>query len=349
MTIEVENYIDIPNNIKSQGYIWGSVDPRNGDLCLYSEKDYQQLEESYKDNKVSGRLSVYLESFNAIVQESSKGVYYQKTSNGLRSVFRCDVIDKDSIDSEDLEEINLEEEKDDSPQEVNPNPNRISKMVYYDETNRAWYLKVPKTSHIGFVVDTSGSMYNLYKNVVEQGIENFLEDQKALDNPTLLYGLTFSNKVKVLFNGVDLKKEDKIRDTFYSIIPGGSTAYRDAFKKVIRLIESRQSPGDEVVICCMTDGMDNASNTSVSELKQLISSKKEEGWIITLLGTEEANIDEMCDKIGIGYESGLQMGKTPETTINAYRSVSEGISRVRTGATPNLTFTSMERNISSGL
>ena len=348
MSIEVENYIDIPNNIKSQGYIWGSVDPRNGDLCLYSEKDYQQLEESYKDNKVSGNLSVYLESFNAIVQESSKGVYYQKTSNGLRSVFRCDVIDDESIvmvDGEHLEEINLEEEKDDSSQEVNNNNNRISKMVYYDETNRAWYLKVPKTSHIGFVVDTSGSMYTLYNNVVEQGIENFLEDQKALDNPTLLYGLTFSHEVKVLFNGVDLKKEDKIRDTFYSIIPGGSTAYRDAFKKVIRLIESRQSPGDEVVICCMTDGMDNASNTSVSELKQLISSKKEEGWIITLLGTEEA----MCDKIGIGYESGLQMGKTPETTINAYRSVSEGISRVRTGATPNLTFTSMERNISSGL
>jgi hypothetical protein len=348
MTIEVENYIDISNNIKYKGYIWGSVDPRNGDLCLYSEMDCQLLEESYKDNKVSGRLSVYLESFNAIVQESSKGVYYQKTSNGLRSVFRGDVIDKDSIDSEDLEEINLEEEeKEDSSQEVNPN--RVSKMVYYDETNRAWYLKVPKTSHIGFVVDTSGSMYTLYKNVVEQGIENFLEDQKALDNPTLLYGLTFSHEVNVLFNGVDLKKEDKIRDTFYSIIPGGSTAYRDAFKKVIRLIESRQSPGDEVVICCMTDGMDNASNTSVSELKQLISSKKEEGWIITLLGTEEANIDEMCDKIGIGYESGLQMGKTPETTINAYRSVSEGISRVRAGATPNLTFTSMERNISSGL
>jgi hypothetical protein len=190
-------------------------------------------------------------------------------------------------------------------------------------------------------------MYNLYKTVVEQGIENFLEEQKQLENRTLFYGLTFSHEVKVLFNGLDLKTLDNIRESFYSIIPRGSTAYRDAFKKVIRLIEKNIYPGDEVVICCMTDGMDNASVTGVNELKQLITSKKQKGWIITLLGTEEAKIDEMCDSIGIGYESGLQMGTSLETTKNAYRSISKGITRVRNGDSNNLSFTKMERNISS--
>ena len=42
-------------------------------------------------------------------------------------------------------------------------------------------------THIGFIVDSSGSMHtnNLYKNVTEKGVDEFLQEQKKIDNEVL--------------------------------------------------------------------------------------------------------------------------------------------------------------------
>jgi Mg-chelatase subunit ChlD len=197
-------------------------------------------------------------------------------------------------------------------------------------------------THIGFVVDTSGSMHTLYRDVVEQGIEVFLEDQKKLSNRTLLYGLTFNQDITVIFDGTkDIKDIDNMKDAFYSITPSGSTAYFDALKRVVGMVDDSAHPGDEVVICCMTDGQDNASRTSVSELKELVTERKRRGWILSLIGTKEADIETMCDHIGIGRDAGLQMGGANAT--QAYTSLSRGIDRVRNGVSNNLVYTQTER------
>lgn len=66
--------------------------------------------------------------------------------------------------------------------------------------------------------------------------QKFLEKQKILDNEVKFYGLTFSNKINILYNHVDLKKQTDIRDKYYSIKGSCSTAYYDAFIKIINNI-----------------------------------------------------------------------------------------------------------------
>lgn len=310
-----EHYLTIPREYK--GNIWGSIDPINGKLVLYPINISTKIEEAYQSKLFPLNIP---EFHNITIYETSQNRYCQKTDSGFRSIFRHEA------DSEDA---------------------TLMKTVFYYKPYNSWYISHPKVSHIGFIVDKSGSMYSIYKDVVEQGIENFLEKQLEIENEVLLYGYTFSSSVQQIYNGESLKKITDLRERYYSINPSGSTAYFDAFGLAINRIDESYYPGDEVIICCMTDGMDNSSKIfNVSTLNYLISSKKELGWIITLLGTEEANILEMCNQIGIGSESGLQIGLSRAKTATAYQCLSAGINRARTGETEGLTYSQHERNIS---
>ncbi|GAF85331.1 unnamed protein product [marine sediment metagenome] len=220
------------------------------------------------------------------------------------------------------------------------------KSVIFNNAYKAWYIKRDKVTHLGFLVDTSGSMYNMYNNVVEKGIEELVEKQKKLDHDVKFYGITFSNKVNTLFNGIDLKTETSIKDTFYSITPTGCTCYYDAFIEMINLIDGKYQVGDEVIICAMTDGQDNASDKSPITLKEMVIKKKKEGWLIVMFGTQEVDVENTCTNIGLIRDECLEIGKTKEHSTNAYRNLSNNIDRVRSGESQNLCFTPLERDIS---
>jgi uncharacterized protein YegL len=304
--------------------VWGSIDPRSGDINIYPKDISNKIEGEYIEHLLdNNRSSIQIPEYYNINIHFSQGKFTQTTQGGYRDVFR-ETIDK--IEGDEL---------------------TILKIVRYNQTKGAWYLKKPKVTHIGFCVDTSGSMTGTYHNVVEQGIEEFLEKQKEVENDVYFYGLTFSNKINVLYDHVDLKTQTDIRDKYYKIKCRGSTAYYDAFIQVIENIDRYYDEGDEVIICTMTDGQDNSSNNTLGTLRRVIKECKDKDWIVVMFGTNDIDTAKTSTNMGIGFDSGLEIGKTVAEQSNAFKSLSNGIQRVRTGETPSLSFTPLERNISS--
>ena len=297
--------------------IWGSVDPISSELVLYNKEQSEIIEQSYLEK----RDTVYLDIFNGVNITFNDGKPYQQTGSGYRSVFREMVID-------DNEEI--------------------VKEVEYNNNYKAWYLSTTKTTHIGFLVDTSGSMTCIYKNVVEQAIEEFLETQKKeIEHNIKFYGATFSNNINYLFNGTDLKLDNNIRDTFYKIIPSGGTAYYDSVMDIIGNIEQKYNINDEVIICIVTDGFDNSSTkVNLGQMKNKILSKKLNSWNIVMIGTNNLDTNSISDTYGIGQNASINTGNNIDNYKSAFIGISNGISRVRSGIDTEISFNNFERNAS---
>lgn len=295
-------------------YMWGSVDPVKCEVVMYPSKISNKIESAYIDymsepenNNIS--LTDY---FGATIHFLGNNYFIQKTPNGLRSVFR---------------------------REKN---NCIEIEVEFNTHYNSWYIKLEKTTHIGLLVDTSGSMYNTYNIIIEKCIEEFLEkQQKDVQNKALFYGITFSDTLNILYDGVDLKTQDDIREKFYSIKPQGMTAYYDAYVEMIQKIGKKSKIGDEVIICCMTDGQDNSSKFSKHYVKSLITSYKKKGWMFVMFGTKEANLDEI--DIGLNPNECLEIGRSIDETKSAYKSLNHNISSVRKGEVDNIEFSQLQR------
>jgi hypothetical protein len=189
------------NVTEYENFMWGSIDPRTGEINIYPSKESNIVENKYIDyltNPVNDKVNLK-DYFDVTVYFKGSDYFIQKTNNGLRSVFRKE------------KKVGL---------------NKLEIEVEYNKHYKSWYLQIPKTTHIGLLVDTSGSMYNTYNTIIEKCIEEFLEKQKnEIENKSLFYGMTFSDQLNMIYNAVDLKKQTTIRESFYSIKPAGMTAY----------------------------------------------------------------------------------------------------------------------------
>ena len=302
-----------PNNI-----VWGSIDPLNGELALYPPDSSVTLEE----HNVRNDPSVHLGIFGGLTITFNNGKPYQKTPTGYRSVFR---------------------------HQLQEGETEITKLVEHNAHYNAWYLSENKTSHIGFLVDTSGSMTSIYKNVVEQGLLEFINEQKKIEHDVKFYGSTFSNELHHLFNGVDLKTDTTIDNAYYSIVPSGSTAYYDAVCDMIGFITTNYNINDEVVMVVVSDGGDNASRRhSIHSMRQMIEEKKAQGWNIVMIGTNSLDAEQLSQNYGIGRGASLNTGATQEGMQQAFRGVSAGVQRSRTGESQGVEFTETERRSSGG-
>jgi len=297
--------------------VWGSIDPVNtGNIMLYSPDISQNIEEQYLQPDAS---LASLNIFGGVQIVFNNGKPSQQTANGYRSVFRTILDD---------------------------NQTSLSHNVEYNTYHNSWYLTANKTSHIGFLVDTSGSMGGRYQTVVEQGLEEFVEKQKEINHHVMFYGSTFSNELIKLFDGIDLKATDaeSIKSSFYNITPSGSTAYYDAVMDMIQSIQQKCMPEDEVVICVVTDGGDNVSrHSTLQNMRDQILQKKQQGWNIIMIGMNNYNSGEVSEQYGIGRNATIDAGNSAENIRNTFTVVQQGISRVRTGQNTSVEFTQIER------
>ena len=117
-----------------ENIVWGSIDPRTGDIILYPNNISDIIEKNY----IKGEETITIKDFHNITLNLKK--MYQSTENGFRKIFREDLSNFTLIDKNG-EECEL----------------KITKEVVYNENYKAWYLN-KKTSHIGFLADVSGSM-----------------------------------------------------------------------------------------------------------------------------------------------------------------------------------------------
>ncbi len=170
-----------------------------------------------------------------------------------------------------------------------------------------------ETLHVALLVDESGSMAHLHDAVIG-GVNEFISEMKADPSPntrTLASLAMFDARggeppVRVKFSDVPLGKVRPIGPSDYA--PHGATPLNDAVARTIRALEKLARPkgksgkggkADRVMIVVLTDGLENASETSSEKLGKLILAKEAEGWEFLYLG---ANQDTWAATAGIGLD-----------------------------------------------
>lgn len=183
---------------------------------------------------------------------------------------------------------------------------------------------------IGLTMDRSGSMWSMWDEAVA-GYNTFKNEQAALDSSTWLVSTYFDNEVVTWHDGTaaedigDLAKDDPV------IHPRSMTALIDATLSTIKRTEDWLSAhpnfDGRVYQVIITDGMENASESKPSALKEKVTELEERGWEFIYLA---ANVDLEATSRAYGFNLNSSMVYDSHTVGAAYSTTSDAITRSRT-------------------
>ena len=151
------------------------------------------------------------------------------------------------------------------------------------------------------IIDKSGSMYGLRKDVVG-GFNSLIENQKK-EGETLVTTIFFNDEVDIIDEDVNIKDIAPLTLRQYS--PSGCTALLDAIGDAISIVKAKHTKLNEdelpknTIFSIMTDGLENASREySYRRIKSMINMQKKCGWDFIF---KAANIDvhKEADRLGI--------------------------------------------------
>lgn len=173
-----------------------------------------------------------------------------------------------------------------------------------------------KMAEVIYIIDKSGSMGGLEKDVVG-GYNAFVREQRSIkDKSILMTTVFFSNSATTRYDAVDIR-EVELKDADY--LPSGGTALYDAMGNTLSTVSKRLSATPvkdrpcNVVVVIMTDGQENSSTEYTSQtIKRMVEDKqKNAGWEFLFFG---ANIDAYAagDSIGVKREKSFEFKATGE-------------------------------------
>lgn len=177
-----------------------------------------------------------------------------------------------------------------------------------------------KRNHIAIVLDESGSMHRLTKdvtNLYNSLITTLRERSKAEDQFTKLTFITFDVYIRVNCDGVDIGKAPA-----YQARALGSTALFDAVGKAIELLAKapgHDDPDTSFLVMALTDGEENASiNYNVHRLKALMAQYEKTGrWTFAF---------QVPPKYGVRLQSSFGI---PHENIREWEATSKGVEETR--------------------
>lgn len=191
-------------------------------------------------------------------------------------------------------------------------------------------------THVTFVLDSSGSMQSIREDTIG-GFNSFLTEQRSEQGEATVSLYNFDSSVDCLYQGRSIEEAPELNDSTY--MPGGRTALYDAlFTGVTETAEylmnedTHWSP-DNVVVVVLTDGRENASETSRDQIRNLVTTHQDEyDWEFLFIG---ANQDAaLCaSEMGIDEDRSLNMRHSGEGAQGAYESASNRVSDVRGNGT----------------
>lgn len=145
--------------------------------------------------------------------------------------------------------------------------------------------------HLAILVDESGSMQYRQEAVVT-GVNEFIHsfrESKGKVTATLSFFDEHPGEPRVRLKYVD-KPIAKIKDlTVEDYTPRGMTPLNDAVLETIAAMDKRIAKKERAFIVIITDGQENASESSAEAVQKAIASREADGWAFMYLGTGEAS------------------------------------------------------------
>lgn len=162
------------------------------------------------------------------------------------------------------------------------------------------------------ILDTSGSMAT--NNIIleaRNGFNNFLKEQKKLDEEATITVALFDDNYELLYDDVDIQKVKDITEAEW--FPKGTTALYDAIGKTINEVKANNKKSghkkpDKVLVCIVTDGLENASKEykgveGKNQIRKLIKKCEKNDWNFIYLAANQ-------DAFDVGTDFGISGGNT---------------------------------------
>ncbi len=176
-------------------------------------------------------------------------------------------------------------------------------------------------THIVFLLDRSGSMYDLTKETIG-GYNSFINQQRKLEKKAIVTTVLFDDEYEILHDGVDIKNIENLTEKEY--YARGCTALLDAIGKTIINTSKGNMKEGNVIFVITTDGHENASmEFRRDDIKKMIKDKSDKhNWQFMFLG---ANIDAVAEaeSIGIRKEFSSNYEADSEGTEKMYNTLCE--------------------------
>jgi hypothetical protein len=188
-------------------------------------------------------------------------------------------------------------------------------------------------THIIFIVDRSGSMSNIAKDMIG-GYNTFIKQQKELPNECYVSFYKFDDIYETLFERIKLENVVDLDETTY--VPRGSTALHDAMGKTfdeygqyLYTVSDEERP-ERVLVVTITDGYENASRTyALAQIRDKIKLQTETyNWDFVFMGS---NIDAWGagSALGVLKSSTLQFASSGDSVAMAFASLGDKTSCYR--------------------
>lgn len=201
------------------------------------------------------------------------------------------------------------------------------------------------------ILDRSGSMSSIIDDA-RGGFNEFISKQKELEDEASMTVALFDDRYDLLYDDVSIKEVEKInQNTWY---PRGMTALNDAIGKTINNVKAnhaklkKKDRPDKVIVCIVTDGMENASMEYNSEsVKNLIKGCEKDNWSFVYLAANQ-------DAFAVGQNYGFSVGNTMNFTAdskgidNVYATLTNTVSNYRSYSTTSGDFKVNSNNLVGG-
>jgi Ca-activated chloride channel family protein len=151
-------------------------------------------------------------------------------------------------------------------------------------------------NNLVFLIDVSGSMASANKLPLLQKAFSYLVDSLGEEDTVSI--VTYSGKESVVLSGCPASDKTRILNAISSLKASGSTNGQAGLQRAYEVARNYYIEGGNNRIIMASDGDLNVGISSVEELKNYISTKREEGIFLSVLGFGSGNYqDEKMETI----------------------------------------------------
>lgn len=178
------------------------------------------------------------------------------------------------------------------------------------------------------VIDRSGSMQAMRTEAIG-GFNHFLEEQRTVPGRALLSLVLFDHEYDLTHEAMPIEEVPPLSEVTY--VPRGTTALHDAIGRTIdeALVRHRRRAEDQrpdkVVMCILTDGLENASRDyNGDRIRDMITSRRHDGWEFVFLAANQDAVTT-ARHYNIPAADAASFWASGEGTDGAFRSMSSRV------------------------